>query len=353
MAVTLPGTGADVATDLVGGAEYQLFKLMLGAAGAAADLTPTNPLPVGGPAAHDAAVGSTNPLLLGGRAQAAAPTAVSTDGDMVRAWFQLNGAFMTEVTAAGARIGGDATNGLDVDVTRLPGQVTEDVASAGGEVSLLMAAVRRDAASSGVNTDGDFANLAVDASGRLHVNVGALIALPAGTNNIGDVDVLTLPGAIGSIADDSAASGTNPMLVGLEARTSNRTAVSSGDLVRALADTLGKQVMLVGATHDLDVEGRANLTGTGASTIIAANASARTVVTNIVVINHSTSAAAKVSIRRGTTVLMVIPAGVNGGGAVVSNPRGITKTATNETVEAISSVAADIEVFVSGYQINN
>jgi hypothetical protein len=74
---------------------------------------------VQGKAAHDAAV-TGNPLLAGGFASAAAPTAVSADGDVVRAWYLRNGAAATALTASGALVGGDAANGLDVDVTRLP-----------------------------------------------------------------------------------------------------------------------------------------------------------------------------------------------------------------------------------------
>lgn len=73
-----------------------------------------------GSIAHDADGTSVNPVLTGGYASAAAPTSVSADGDAVRAWHLRNGAAATVITAAGALIGGDATNGLDVDPTRLP-----------------------------------------------------------------------------------------------------------------------------------------------------------------------------------------------------------------------------------------
>lgn len=69
--------------------------------------------------AHDAVV-AANPILVGGYASAAAPTNVSGDGDAVRAWYLRNGAQATALTAGGALIAGDATNGIDVDVTRLP-----------------------------------------------------------------------------------------------------------------------------------------------------------------------------------------------------------------------------------------
>lgn len=82
---------------------------------------------VNGRDAHDAALdANTNPALIGGRASAAAPTDVSADGDATRIWVLRSGAQATVVTAAGALIGGDATNGLDVDVTRVTGTVTVD-----------------------------------------------------------------------------------------------------------------------------------------------------------------------------------------------------------------------------------
>lgn len=86
---------------------------------------------VQGDAASDAPV-SGNPVLQGGRASAAAPGDVSADGDAVSAWYLRNGAAATALTAGGALIGGDATNGLDVDVIRLGGSdVAHDAADAG------------------------------------------------------------------------------------------------------------------------------------------------------------------------------------------------------------------------------
>lgn len=85
-----------------------------------------------GSVAHDAVVAG-NPVVTGGVASAAAPTSVSADGDAVRAWFLRNGAQATVLTAAGALVGGDAANGLDVDVTRVGGTVaTRETAQAAG-----------------------------------------------------------------------------------------------------------------------------------------------------------------------------------------------------------------------------
>ena len=94
----------------------------------------TNTNEVVGDAAHDAAAAG-NPVLIGGYASAAAPSNVSADADVVRAWHLRNGAYAVNITAAGALIPGDATNGLDVDVTRMSALVAGEahVGEVGGK----------------------------------------------------------------------------------------------------------------------------------------------------------------------------------------------------------------------------
>lgn len=86
-------------------------------------------------------------------------------------------------------IPGEATNGLDVDVTRLPSipAGTNNI----GDVDVLTLP----ALPAGTNNIGDVDILSIAAGDNNigNVDVVTLPALPAGTNNIGDVDVLTLP----------------------------------------------------------------------------------------------------------------------------------------------------------------
>jgi hypothetical protein len=56
---------------------------------------------IAGGTAHDAAGAAVNPVASGGYASAAAPTDVSADGDIVRAWFLRNGAQAQQITYAG------------------------------------------------------------------------------------------------------------------------------------------------------------------------------------------------------------------------------------------------------------
>lgn len=139
----------------------------------------TNTNEVVGDAAHDAAIAG-NPLTIGGVASAAAPTDVNADQDAVRTWHLRNGAMATVITAAGALIPGDATNGLDVDVIRLPastntievvGDAAHDAAVAGNPVLVCGAAQDTDdtAPPNRVSAESDATRLATDRDGSLHV----------------------------------------------------------------------------------------------------------------------------------------------------------------------------------------
>ncbi len=116
--LTFSGTGV-LNADRINGVEFtnaeSLGKIPIGQGDGTAVWA--DPL-VQGLTTHDAAGSTTNPVAIGGFASASAPTDVSTDVDIVRGWFLRNGAQATALTAAGALIGGDAANGLDVDVTR-------------------------------------------------------------------------------------------------------------------------------------------------------------------------------------------------------------------------------------------
>lgn len=132
---------------------------------------------VQGDVAHDAAAAG-NPVLLGAYASAAAPADVSADADAVRLWALRNGAQVINVSAAGALIGGDATNGLDVDVTRVTGTVTVagavtntvlSVVGGGAEATAQRVTIAND--STGVlSVDDNGASLTVD--GTVTANAG-------------------------------------------------------------------------------------------------------------------------------------------------------------------------------------
>ncbi len=149
----------------------------VGEEAASANVTPDDPLPV-----------PTVARLVAGRASAAAPTDVSADGDAVAAWRLRNGAEAVVITAAGALVGGDVGNGLDVDVTRVGGNVT--VVDGGGSLTVDGTV----AISGTVAVTDNSSTLSVDdGGGSITVDGSVTASLAAGANNIGDVDVLTVP----------------------------------------------------------------------------------------------------------------------------------------------------------------
>lgn len=153
----------------------------------------TNAIKAVGNVAHDAAGTGSAPLLTGGYSSAAAPVDVDADGDAVRAWHLRNGAQAVNVTAAGALIAGDATNGLDVDVTRLSALVTG---------SAIVGRVGIDQTTPGTTnlvqvTDGAGAlNVIVDSSATVTVTDGA-----GAMNTIIDSGTVTTVSTVTAVTD--------------------------------------------------------------------------------------------------------------------------------------------------------
>lgn len=135
------------------------------------------------------------------------------------------------------KIGGDTTNGLDVDVTRvIPGTgVTnlgkaEDDAHTSGDVGVLALAVRRDSAVVGSGTDGDISTLNVDAQGRqwvrpapvtIRVQVTPTISTTAYTSG----DVVGGLQTISNAARISGGSGTVSSILVMDKTQAQRAAM--------------------------------------------------------------------------------------------------------------------------------
>lgn len=191
------------------------------------------------------------------------------------------------------------------------------------------------------------------------------VALPAGANaigklaansgvDIGDVDVLTLPGITGTVAHDAADSG-NPVKIGGKARTADPAAVAADDRADLYMDTLGKPVVLLGAPHDLHVNGTATYTNTTAADVIAAVASNRIAVTSILVTNAHATVGTKVEIRDGATVKIQGQAAAAGGGfSLNGGGRPLFIGASGAAITARNvTTGADVDVSIGGYKIVN
>lgn len=271
----------------------------------------------------------------------------------------------------------------------------EDAAHTTGDKGIMALGVRNDAGTTMAGTDGDYIPLSITGGGALRVSASGAVTvsgavsiggttavsgivsiggttavsgsvtatLAAGTAafgklsantgvDIGDVDVTSINGFV---AHDTAVSGA-PLLSGFEARTSDGTAVASGDAVRGQADTLGKQVVVLGSVHDLRTSGILNMTTVGPTTCIATvGATTKIAVTSVLVTNSHATVGTKVEIRANATAKIkgyAAPAG--GGFALNAGGAPLFVTAVNEPIRiACVTTGADVDVTVSGYTLIN
>lgn len=110
-----------------------------------------------------------------------------------------------------AAIPGDATNGLDVDVTRvIPGTSAthlgkaEDAAAANGDTGVALLTRRQDSLTTDVSADGDYQFLKSTAAGRVYASATVDAALPAGANTIGAVNLAQYTPASGRLPVDGS-----------------------------------------------------------------------------------------------------------------------------------------------------
>jgi hypothetical protein len=322
----------------------------------------TNTIEVVGDEAHDAAAAG-NPLLVGGYASAAAPASVSADADAVRAWYLRNGAQATVLTAAGALIGGDATNGIDVDVTRLPtlanvttvgtvtnitnqGNLVDNAAFADGSSRIMMGGHIFDEVAGTALTENDAAASRID-SKRAQV-----FALEDATTR-GQRQAVNAGGAAeihGDIAHDTAVSG-NPVRIGGRARTSDYTAVVDDDTTDLITDVNGKQITLPYSIPENFWQAvTAAKTDTNDTAIKAAGAAGiRNYITSLTVTNSHATVGTVVEVKDGSTVIHRAYAAPAGGGFTCTFPTPLKGTAATAVNVANITTGSNTYVSMSGY----
>lgn len=224
--------------------------------------------------------------------------------------------------ASDAVVGADATNGLDVDVTRVQGSVTvaqgtaanlncteasagaiktaveliddivkaEDDASSNGDKGAVVFAIRDDTLDARSGTEGDYEPFHLNANGALwtdmadragrdcgKIDIAAIdVSIPAGTNNIGDVDVasiaagdnnignvdiVTFPAEVHSADFDSGGGTDTTLAFGIAVPASGGAAVVTGDTSNGLdvdVTRVGGNVTVINAgTFAVQVDGSA------------------------------------------------------------------------------------------------
>jgi hypothetical protein len=216
-------------------------------------------------------------------------------------------------------------------------------------------------------------------NGKIDI-AGFDVGLPAGTNNIGDVDIVSLPNEgqqtmansisvavasdqtnvpvsqatasnlnaqiVGNSADAATDAG-NPVKIGIIGRTTNRTPVSDGQRVNAIGDDLGRQVVVLNQVRDLVTDATTTVSNTTETTILAAAASTFHDVVLITAANTSATAV-RVDFRDTTggsvRFSLYIPAGATVGFAP---PVPVKQTTVNTNWTAqLSAAVTDVRIFI-------
>lgn len=210
---------------------------------------------------------------------------------------------------------GDNTNGLDVDVTRVSGNVTV--------------------------VQGTASNLKTDAN---ITNASITVAQATSSNLKTDANITNTSVAVGgTVAHDAADSG-NPQKMGTRARSTVITSVATDDRADSIGTLQGYLITYPYALPQSALTGTASSTGTGDTAVIAAQGAGITInITTITVYNDSTTNTF-VNIKDGSTTRLVVPAPAKGG-AMITLPSPLRITAN--TAFNFASAAGVTTMYVS------
>ncbi len=269
--------------------------------------------------------------------------------------------------------------------------LAEDVVAGNGDPGIQSLAVRKATPANLSGTDGDYEPLQINA-GRLWTSATIDAALPAGANNIGDVDVVTVPAplsitgggtevtalrvtlasdstglisvddnggsltvdgtvtasnATGNVAHDAADSG-NPVKFGGKALTTNPTAVADADRVDARFDDLGRQVVVLNHVRDLVTQSTITLSSTTETTLLAAGAAGVFHDLTLLIVTNSSATAVRVDFRDATggTVRFSLAIAANGGAVVPFAVPWTQTAAANNWTAQLSAAVTDVRIAV-------
>lgn len=242
-----------------------------------------------------------------------------------------------------------ANNIGDVDVLTVPAPLS--TTGGGTEAAALRVTLASDSTGL-VSVDDNSGSLTVDAP----VGTPVFVRLSDGSSAISTlpVSMATAPATVGQAAHDAVVSG-NPVMVAGEARSTEPTAVASGDVSRMMLTLLGKQLTLPyampGSTWSYAAASGGIVNTTGVTAKLAAGAGVRNYITSIQVINGHASVDTDVQIRDGAagTVLWRGFAKFGGGGISCKCDPPLRGTANTLVEVACGTTGAAVYVNLQGF----
>ena len=181
-----------------------------------------------------------------------------------------------------------------------------------------------------------------------------------GTLSKAPVAQLGLLAISGGLSPEGGGGGTNPIVVGLECRTSSKTSVSNASMIRPIATTDGRQVVRLNSIPENEwvyaaASGGITNTTTAATLVAAQAAGVRNYLTSLQISSDALGAATEIAIRDGAggTVLWrgkIGMAGITGVSTIqFSDPLKSTAATLLEVVTLTASVTGGVYVNAQGY----
>ena len=165
---------------------------------------------------------------------------------------------------------------------------------------------------------------------------------------------------IGGVSPEGGGAGTSPLPIGLECRTSSKTSVTNGTLVRSIATVDGRQITRLNSIPENEwvyaaASGGITNTTTAATLVAAQAAGVRNYLTSLQLSSDALGAATEIAIRDGAggTVLWRGKIGTAGIAGVItiqfSDPLKSTAATLLEVVTLSASVTGSVYVNAQGY----
>lgn len=184
-----------------------------------------------------------------------------------------------------------------------------------------------------------------------------VVDLPGDATNGLDIDVTRMPAGSsaaqvqGTVAHDSAAAN-NPVLTGLTAATAMPTAVADADVVRAIGDIYGRQIVVLNSMPEKweKYTSPSDITDTADDAVFGAVGSVKHYITHFSAMNAHATVGTWVYLKDGSTVIYSGYCAAGGGGFAATFPTPIAGTANTAINVANATTGAATRVNVSGYQ---